>query len=69
MSYKGELYSGEIVNYYDGTSQEEWVRNFKDGVIDGNLKQWYEDGQLQGEGNMKNGKENGKFKLYMKMVS
>jgi antitoxin component YwqK of YwqJK toxin-antitoxin module len=59
LLYHGELYTGEVEEYLGGkaVSRETYV----DGLLDGPTREWYKDGTLRAEGNMKSGRVVGEY--------
>ena len=45
-------------------SKEEYYSNYKDNILDGKMKRWYENGQIRWEIDFKNGKYDGKLLTY-----
>ncbi|BBC33644.1 hypothetical protein SGFS_049380 [Streptomyces graminofaciens] len=53
LFYQGELFTGEVVEYQG--SALVGLETYRDGITDGPVKQWFEDGTLRAEGNMRMG--------------
>ena len=70
--YKGDKKHGEYLEFYrDGTGlhgsgNKKCSYNYKDGVLDGEDKEWYINGQISQECYYKDGKKHGKYKKFDK---
>lgn len=49
LFYPGEPFTGEVVEYQGGALVS--LETYRDGIVDGPVKQWFEDGTLRAEGN------------------
>jgi len=63
--YSGEVFSGEIVEYYEGGQLKEKM-TFKEGKKDGVSESYYENGKLKTKLTYKEGKQDGVSELYYK---
>lgn len=53
LFYQGELFTGEVVEYQGGALVS--LETYQDGIVDGPVRQWFEDGTLRAEGTMRGG--------------
>ncbi|MEV6385289.1 hypothetical protein AB0M31_38465 [Streptomyces sp. NPDC051773] len=53
LFYQGELFTGEVVEYQGSALVS--LETYRDGIVDGPVRQWYEDGTLRAEGTMRAG--------------
>ncbi|MFF6780350.1 toxin-antitoxin system YwqK family antitoxin [Streptomyces sp. NPDC012510] len=53
LFYRGELFTGEVVEYQGSTLIS--LETYQDGIVDGPVQQWFEDGTPRAEGNMRRG--------------
>ena len=58
--YEGEPYTGIVYDYFEDGKTHRSAISFKNGKLDGQTLEWYESGQLKGEGNAKDGIAEGK---------
>lgn len=51
VTYGGTPFTGELVEYYKGSTQLWNLTTYVDGIEDGPQLEWYSDGTLQAKGN------------------
>ncbi|HWC79488.1 MAG TPA: hypothetical protein VG756_05945 [Pseudonocardiaceae bacterium] len=64
ITYRGELFTGQTVEYHPKTGQRIGLTTYTDGVEDGPSKSWYPDGSLESEGVVKSGSAVGEWHEY-----
>ena len=58
--YKGEPYTGIVYDYFEDGKTHRSAISFKNGKLNGKTLEWFESGQLKGEGNAIDGIAEGK---------
>ncbi|WP_327729438.1 hypothetical protein OG250_26575 [Streptomyces sp. NBC_00487] len=53
LFYQGELFTGEVVEFQGSALVS--LETHRDGIVDGPVRQWYEDGTLRADGTMRGG--------------
>ena len=62
--FQGKLYTGIVFEYHRDTNTLKYEHTYKEGIMEGEYKEYYRNGQLEVKGNYIAGEREGKFESW-----